>query len=286
MNYKKNKVKNSFINIDNMSYKEINRKYKVLKSFNSHFYDTMRSYGSLDEQYRGIFTEYPKKLNLESTSVSEKYTLYEKKNIEKSALKKIKKTLFYLELAERQVMYFEIIYSRAKDTKNKISNNLYQKEFTLLYKERIQFLSYVSTVARKSIAAIKNDINNFEITISELEKIPKKSLLNKSLEVGFNVLTAPVRHTLNIIDGFIEGDNKKIGKGIFMLTAGLVGIGVAVDALELLEASEGIVATETGPTHVEPHERVLPSGEVIWVDGDGDTSVNLSESEGGGYWRS
>ncbi|NHM34061.1 hypothetical protein [Neobacillus terrae] len=36
---------------------------------------------------------------------------------------------------------------------------------------------------------------------------------------------------------------------------------------------------------VRPHERTLPSGEKIWVDGDGDTSVDRSIEQGGGWWQ-
>lgn len=38
--------------------------------------------------------------------------------------------------------------------------------------------------------------------------------------------------------------------------------------------------------HVDPYWRTLPDGREIWVDGDGDTSVNLSADEGGGWTQS
>ncbi|MEK3976219.1 hypothetical protein [Psychrobacillus sp. FSL K6-1267] len=37
---------------------------------------------------------------------------------------------------------------------------------------------------------------------------------------------------------------------------------------------------------VEPHWRTLSNGETIWVDGDGDTNVNQSAEEGGGWSQS
>lgn len=37
---------------------------------------------------------------------------------------------------------------------------------------------------------------------------------------------------------------------------------------------------------VEPHWRTLPNGETIWIDGDGDTSINRGVEEGGGWNQS
>jgi len=44
---------------------------------------------------------------------------------------------------------------------------------------------------------------------------------------------------------------------------------------------------EESDTHfVSPHERQLQDGSTIWVDGDGDTSVDLDVGEGGGWIQS
>ncbi|PEE25959.1 hypothetical protein CON98_33140, partial [Bacillus toyonensis] len=42
------------------------------------------------------------------------------------------------------------------------------------------------------------------------------------------------------------------------------------------DATDVEYTTEENPNahHVTPHERVLPDGRTIWVDGDGDTSVD------------
>ena len=37
---------------------------------------------------------------------------------------------------------------------------------------------------------------------------------------------------------------------------------------------------------VEPHWRTLPDGREIWVDGDGDTTINRSTEDGGGWTQS
>ncbi|WP_114571865.1 hypothetical protein [Exiguobacterium flavidum] len=50
------------------------------------------------------------------------------------------------------------------------------------------------------------------------------------------------------------------------------------------EASESVTLSENPNTHdVVPHERVLADGTVIWVDGDGDTTVDRSVDQGGGW---
>jgi hypothetical protein len=44
--------------------------------------------------------------------------------------------------------------------------------------------------------------------------------------------------------------------------------------------------SKDGTHFVRPHERTLQNGETIWVDGDGDTSVDLDVEEGGGWYQS
>jgi hypothetical protein len=46
------------------------------------------------------------------------------------------------------------------------------------------------------------------------------------------------------------------------------------------------VPTTSTVHHVEPHWRTLENGQQIWVDGDGDSSTNLTEEQGGGFFRS
>ncbi len=69
--------------------------------------------------------------------------------------------------------------------------------------------------------------------------------------------------------------------GVIDIIDGVDGIadGVEGDSVAQASAPEATdveYATEENPNthHVTPHERVLPDGRTIWVDGDGDTSVN------------
>ncbi|MDN4493069.1 hypothetical protein [Ureibacillus aquaedulcis] len=47
-----------------------------------------------------------------------------------------------------------------------------------------------------------------------------------------------------------------------------------------------VQADNSNSHSVEPHWRTLSNGDTIWVDGDGDTSVNQSIEEGGGWTQS
>lgn len=69
--------------------------------------------------------------------------------------------------------------------------------------------------------------------------------------------------------------------GVIDIIDGVDGIadGVEGDSVAQASAPEAMdveYAAEENPNthHVTPHERVLPDGRTIWVDGDGDTSVN------------
>ena len=91
------------------------------------------------------------------------------------------------------------------------------------------------------------------------------------------------------IDAIANGDTEKAiktGKEIVKTVAvGALSIGIldVIDGLDFSDNDSDSVAddfdervVENPNTHyVTPHERVLPSGKTIWVDGDGDTSVNL-----------
>ena len=93
-----------------------------------------------------------------------------------------------------------------------------------------------------------------------------------------------------------EGDTDKAieaGKELAKVTVGVFSVGV----IDIIDGADGITdgvgsdnvaqasaletadveyTTEENPNthHVTAHERVLPDGRTIWVDGDGDTSVD------------
>ena len=49
-------------------------------------------------------------------------------------------------------------------------------------------------------------------------------------------------------------------------------------------AEQEYITQENSNSHsVEPHWRTLESGKEIWVDGDGDTSIDRTVEQGGGW---
>lgn len=52
---------------------------------------------------------------------------------------------------------------------------------------------------------------------------------------------------------------------------------VATGTLTADVSSDSILVENPNQHHVEPHWSTLPSGEQIWVDGDGDTSTDTTE---------
>lgn len=114
-----------------------------------------------------------------------------------------------------------------------------------------------------------------------------------------NTLCNVVGNGANVVSGLIDGDSDRLkegAKGLVKFGAiGALSFGVIdlVDGIEgdapaaspdyIANFSSDDVSSDTtlvdNPNnhHVEPHWRTLPSGEQIWVDGDGDTSVNTNE---------
>lgn len=118
-----------------------------------------------------------------------------------------------------------------------------------------------------------------------------------------HVVCNVVDNGVNVVGGLVDGDTDRIKEG----TKGLVKVGVvgalSFGIIDLIDdadgnldssgsniahagnmpVADGDIPVEQVDTqlvdnpnahHVSPHERILPSGETIWVDGDGDTSVD------------
>lgn len=135
-------------------------------------------------------------------------------------------------------------------------------------------------IAEVGIGTFDNDNSRRDKGFSDLGRTTKA--------VGSQIATAAgqiIEDAINTADGVIEGDLEKVktsGRSLLKVAlVSTVAIGI-VDAVDGFETAEtGSIAAidsnqiENYNVHdVSPHERILPSGEVIWVDGDGDTSVD------------
>lgn len=110
-----------------------------------------------------------------------------------------------------------------------------------------------------------------------------------------NTVCNVVGNGTNVVGGLIDGDSDRLKEG----AKGLVKFGaigaLSFGVIDLVDGIDGDAPsaspdhTANSPSsdtalvdnpnnhHVEPHWRTLPSGEQIWVDGDGDTSMNTTE---------
>lgn len=141
-------------------------------------------------------------------------------------------------------------------------------------------------IAEVGIGAFDSDSARCDKGFSELGKTTKN--------VGDQLLMAVgqiLGDTIDTADGFLERDWDKVktsGRSLAKVVAvSTIAIGI-VDAVDGIDTSgtESLVAADSSMTtdstqienynvhDVSPHERVLPNGDLIWVDGDGDTSVN------------
>nr|WP_181717547.1 hypothetical protein [Psychrobacter sp.]QJS05800.1 hypothetical protein [Psychrobacter sp.] len=140
----------------------------------------------------------------------------------------------------------------------------------------------IDGIADVGVGVLENDENKRSKGLSHLGRTAST--------VGDQVLIATgeiLGNTIDTADGLLERDWDKVktsGRGLAKVAiVSTVAIGI-VDILDGTELSgtDDMAATDSNQienpnTHyVSPHERILPSGEVIWVDGDGDTSIDRS----------
>ena len=141
-------------------------------------------------------------------------------------------------------------------------------------------------IAEVGIGAFDSDSARCDKGFSDLGKTTKA--------VGNQLLVAAgqiVGDTIDTADGLLERDWDKVktsGRSLAKVVAVSTIAIVVVDALDGVDTSgaESLAAADSSTVadstqienynvhDVSPHERVLPNGDVIWVDGDGDTSVD------------
>ncbi|GLC90578.1 hypothetical protein [Lysinibacillus piscis] len=120
------------------------------------------------------------------------------------------------------------------------------------------------------------------------------SAIGDTVKATGHTVVNVVENSSNVIDGIANGNTNQMKDGALGLVkfgvVGALAFGVfdLVDGVDLLNSdsitvtddlstSEDVLIDNQNTHHVEPHERTLTSGETIWVDGDGDSSVNTYE---------
>ena len=141
-------------------------------------------------------------------------------------------------------------------------------------------------IAEVGIGTLESDIVRRDKGFSDLGNTTK-AVGNQLLEATGQILG----DAIDTADGLLERDWDKVktsGRSLAKVAAvSTIAIGI-VDTVDGIDThgTESLVAMDSAvdadSTQIEnynvhdvsPHERVLPNGEVIWVDGDGDTSVD------------
>ena len=269
---------------------------KILVEFNKAFY---HEYPNVkNDDFNSVLNSYPRQ-STDQSKINRDIELYKTMIINKKALKMIEKLLPIHYTIKAQIDSYRKEKRKAQRAQSLIFKEDFQSYFPELYKKRARILKAIENNCLRIEDNLEVEKSKFEDAIQELVLNKKKGVFEKAGLFAWNMATAPVRHVVNIIEGFGENDPRKIGKSATMLVLGVVGVGLAFEAIDGLEGLDGSGAIalddssvellgngEPGSHFVEPHARILPDGTEIWIDGDGDTSVNLTVEEGGGYYRS
>lgn len=100
--------------------------------------------------------------------------------------------------------------------------------------------------------------------------------------LGVSILDVADVIDINGNEGGIEGNDPTGNESIAIEQHPEVG---QVETADISSTPEQEYIAEENPNEhfVEPHWRTLESGEEIWVDGDGDTSIDRTVEQGGGW---
>lgn len=289
---KKNKLRknnlekyySSTINSENKRQKAL----KILEKFD-HIYDAYLL------GFNSFFKDYPTSYSIikQGEEAYKDQKRYKGMDIDEKALGVIYNLIGLIYTIKRQIQYFDSNIKSAKYTLEKLENDTEIKDFfPYLYYIRRNNLEKMIWHSQKLINLLNDQLLKYQSAIDELAQIKKKSFLSKAGVFSWKMVSAPVRHIVNLVEGIVCDDDAKVNKSVMMLIFGTVGIGIisdAIDALDVLDSLDynSLDLVEGPDNHfVEPHSRMLSDGNVIWVDGDGDTSIDRTVEEGGGYLRS
>ncbi|MEH6949531.1 hypothetical protein V7068_21185, partial [Bacillus sp. JJ634] len=161
----------------------------------------------------------------------------------------------------------------------------YELYFNQIYKYRVMYLQAIMAQCIKINRQIDDKSRDYDNLIEQLSNYKKPTWEDKLIEGVAAMVTSPFRHGFNIALGLANGDSEKVIKSSLILGTSFLGISAIADALDVLDGLDSIDIAESSLEFVDPHERILSDGSTIWVDGDGNTSVDLSKENGGGYYR-
>lgn len=212
---------------------------------------------------------------------------YHSSNIKNEALIRIRKCLEIILTIESAIAHYRRISKDAEMTIDKIKQMNEDYNFNVylpsLYKKRVYYLQKVIKECSIIVDDLEKKLPPYYRVINELEKAKNTSIFEKVI----GVMTAPIKHAFNIINGILENDGEKVIKSGILIGLGVIGVGVIGDAIDALEGIEvmdpELISIEDPDIHyVESHTRTLDDGSTTIVDGhlrtnpDGDVTNNLS----------
>lgn len=184
---------------------------------------------------------------------------FEEQNIKEEAVVKIKECLKKVYVIISAIEYFEDHMDMASKTIDLISSNkrgshIFQVPYNSLVYKRVNYLENVIIQCENVIDYLETKLADVEDAITKLEKLKKPTLLG----IAFNVITAPIRHTFNLVDSMISGDESKFIKSASMIGLTFLGVGIigeAIDALDILDVTDitAIDSMNTDIHHVDSH---------------------------------
>jgi hypothetical protein len=181
---------------------------------------------------------------------------YEGTNIREEAVEKINECIGKLYVLESAIEYFEHHINMATKTINLLTteqqdSDILRRYYHQLVMKRITYLKNIIIQCENIIEHLEQRQNDFKNAIKELERIKKPTLLG----VAVNILTAPIRHTFNIVDSLITGDEQKFVRSTSMIGLTFLGAGIISEAIDAIDAVDltSIDSLDTDIHQVESH---------------------------------
>jgi hypothetical protein len=227
--------------------------------------------------------------NYKAQAVGIEYYRSDYARIKEEAIEKIEELLKLKNRYQLALEFYETQMRKAEKTRRLLEENRqFQTYFKNIYQKKVYTLNVVRSQCKKINTQLREKVQLCDEVIRELEKMKKPTFFDLVFDTAAAVVTAPIRHGLNLLGGIFTGDGAKIVQSGAMLGLGFFGIGAiadALDAIDGIDAIHSINIDHSSLEFVDPHERILADGTSIWIDGDGDTTVDLTVEQGGGYLR-
>lgn len=178
------------------------------------------------DQFHSIMYNYPRNHSNQET-LQNRLQLYRTMNLEKQALALIEKALPIELTLKNQITYFKNELMKIQQTKKRILQHEFYSFFPKLYSKRVNLLDTFAHNYQLILEKLEDEFRSFEEAITELSRMKKKNLLQKAGQFTMNVITAPARHVLGILNKDTPTD-----KDAATIIVELADVTIAIDKIE------------------------------------------------------